>query len=56
MSDEQPRYNPDDPYFHYRNLINGFPDTIVRLYIEKAINEAFLHGRDFERELTKTCV
>lgn len=38
-------YNPHDEFFHYRNLINGFPDTILRDYIERAITEAFIRGQ-----------
>ena len=38
-------YNPNDEFFHYRNLINGFPDTILRDYIERAITEAFIRGQ-----------
>lgn len=40
----RPKYDPHDEFFHYRNLINGFPDTILRDYIEKAITEAFIRG------------
>jgi len=45
MTSEIPTFDPHDQYVHYRNLINGFPDTILRDYIERAITEAFERGR-----------
>ena len=38
-------FDPNDQYVHYRNLINGFPDVILRDYLERAITEAFQRGR-----------
>lgn len=44
LPDNTVDYDPHDEFFHYRNLINGFPDTILRDYIERAITEAFIRG------------
>lgn len=46
MSESLPAdFDPNDQYVHYRNLINGFPDVVLRDYVERALTEAFQRGR-----------